>query len=88
MSYHLLLLQTITFISIQMEHKVTSQSKVQIKLNILRLSGNLLLNKHCYTFRVFQMPIELVGNLRLHKKLHANSQVFFGFQALPKPMHC
>jgi hypothetical protein len=80
MSHHLLLLQTITFISIQMEHKDTSQSKVQIKLNILRLLGNLLLNKHCSTYRAFQMPIELVGNLKLHRKLNANSQVFLAFK--------
>jgi hypothetical protein len=87
-SHHLLLLQTIAFISIQMEHKDTSQSKVQIKLNIVRLLGNLFLNKHCSTFRAFQMPIELVSNFRLHRKLNVSSQVFFGFQALPKPMHC
>jgi hypothetical protein len=72
---------------IQMEHKDTSQSKVRIKLNILRLLGNLLLNKHCSTFRAFQMPIELVGNFRLHRKLNFSSQVFFCFQALPKTMH-
>jgi hypothetical protein len=77
MSHHLLLLQTIAFISIQMEHKDTSQRKFQIKLHILWLLGNLLLNKHCSTFRAFQMPIELVGNLRLHRKLNASSQVFF-----------
>jgi hypothetical protein len=80
MSHHLLLLQTIAFISIQMEHKDTSQSKVQIKLNFLRLLGSLLLNKHCSTFRAFQMLIELVGNLRLHRKLNVNSQVFLAFK--------
>jgi hypothetical protein len=71
-----------------MEHKDKSQSKVQIKLNILRLLSNILLNKHCSTFRAFRMPIELVGNFWLHRNLNVNSQVFFGFQALPKPMHC
>jgi hypothetical protein len=79
-SHHLLLLQTIAFISIQMEHKDTSQSKVQIKLNILRLLGSLLLNKHCSTFRACRMQIELVGNLRLHGKLNASYQVFLAFK--------
>jgi hypothetical protein len=85
MSHHLLLLQTIAFISIQMEHKDSSQRKFQIKLHILWLLGNLLLNKHCSTFRAFQMPIELVGNLRLHRKLNASSQAFFlGFSSIAK----